>query len=161
MKVMKFMAMIIAAATMTIGFTSCDDDDEPEVPAADQLAGSYTGNLSISVMGSESSDEATMVITKITDTTVSLTIPAAGSGMMSLPSLTVSDIPVTKSTVNKIDVLTATLELASGTITVSDKQKSYNFTDIAIAKSGTDVVITYTLQYGTMPMAMTCSFSGK
>ena len=162
MKMMKFMAMMIAAVTMTFGFTSCgDDDDDPVIHAAEQMAGTYSGELSISVMGSESIDAATMVVTKVTDGTVSLTIPAAGSGAMSLPSLTVTNIPVTTEQVSSVDLVKGTLASASGTITVDGAEKSYSFTDITLIKNGTNIIITYTLQYGKMPMAMTCSFTGK
>ena len=162
MKIKKFMAMMIAAVTLCAGFTSCgDDDDDNTVPAAESLAGTYTGTLTISVMGSESTDTVSYVITKEDDTHVKMTIPAAGSGAMALPSITVDNIPVTTSTVAGVEIVSASLESASGTITVNDAEKSYTFSDIVIVGQNKTAAINYSLQYGKMPMAMVCAFTGN
>ena len=52
MKIRSFMTMMVAAAALVIGVSSCGDDkDEPEVALAAQVAGSYTGNEVMTVMG--------------------------------------------------------------------------------------------------------------
>lgn len=161
MKIKTFMAIAIALTSFTMLSTSCEKE-EKETPAAEQLAGSYTGNLTLAItsMGYESTDVATMQITEVDESTVSLTIPAMGSGSMSLPSITVSSIPAVKTTVNGVEVVKASLDSYSGTITVSGAEKSYNFTDLVILGSDNTVSITTSLQYGKMPFAMTCTFSG-
>lgn len=161
MKIRKFLAMMIATVALCASFTSCgDDDDEKTVPAAESLAGTYTGTLSISVMGTESTDTVSYVITKEDDTHVKMTIPAAGSGMMSLPSITVDNIPVTTSTVNGAEVVSASVSTVSGTINVNGTDKSYTFNDIVIVGQNKTAAINYSLQYGKMPAAMVCAFKG-
>lgn len=162
MKIRKFMAMMIAAVTLCAGFTSCGDDDEEEiVPAAQSLAGKYTGVVTTTVMGSESKDTVEYQITKTDDSHVSFTTPAAGSGAMALPSITVNNIPVSTSTASGTEVVSATIDKTSGTLTVNGAEKSYTFNDIVIVGSGKKISIAYSLQYGKMPVAMVTSFTGE
>ena len=161
MKIKKIMAMMIAAVAVCVGFASCGDDDEETVAVAQTLAGIYTGELSTTVMGSESKDKATYEIKMIDDTHVSITTPAAGSGAMALPSITVNNIPVTTSVVNGSEVVSASIDKVSGTVTVNGAEKAYTFSDVVIVNSGSKVSITYSLQYGKMPVAMVSSFTGN
>lgn len=161
MKLKSLFTMTAVAAALFLGLTSCNNDKNELTPAAEALAGTYNGTLSITVMGSESTDEVNYIIKEIDDTHVSMTIPAAGSGSMSLPSLTVEDIPVTTTKVSNVQTTTGTLASASGTITVSGEEKAYTFTDITIVGLSDKITIKYSLQYGKMPMAMTCSFTGN
>lgn len=164
MKIKSFLAMMIASAALAVGLTACsdDDDDDDNVPAATSLSGTYSGDLSITVMGSETTSEASYIINKVDDNTVSLVLPASTySSSMSMPSLTVDNIPVTKTTVAGVETITGSVESVSGTITVNEEEKSYSFSDLAIVGNGTEVSIVYTLQYGRMPMPMVCTFSGK
>lgn len=161
MKIRKIMAMMIAAVAVCVGFVSCGDDDEETIAVAQTLAGSYSGELSTTVMGSESKDNATYEIKKIDDTHVSMTTPAAGSGMMALPSITLDNIPVTTSNKNGSEVVSASIDKVSGSITVNGAEKSYTFSDVVIVNSGNKVSIAYSLQYGKMPVAMICSFVGN
>lgn len=155
------MAMMIAAVVVCVGFESCGDDDDETIAVAQTLAGSYSGELSTTVMGSESKDNATYEIKKIDDTHVSMTTPAAGSGMMALPSITLDNIPVTTSNKNGSEVVSASIDKVSGSITVNGAEKSYTFSDVVIVNSGNKVSIAYSLQYGKMPVAMICSFVGN
>lgn len=81
------MAMMVAAVTIVLGMSSCSSDDEPEVAVATQVAGSYTGNEIVMVMGEESSnDTKTYSFTKVSDTTIDMSIPEMGmGGMMTIP----------------------------------------------------------------------------
>lgn len=161
MKIKKFMAMMIAAVAVCVSFASCGDDDEEIVPAAQILAGKYAGELSTTVMGSESKSDATYELKNTDDTHVSMTIPAAGSGAMAMPSITIDKIPVSTSTVNGSEVVSASIDKVSGSITVNGAEKSYTFSDVVIVNSGNKVSIAYSLQYGKMPVAMICSFTGN
>lgn len=168
MKIKKFMAMMIAAATLCAGMSSCgDDDDDDDQPAnttqslAKSLAGDYTGVYSLTVSTSTSTDTVAYSIKMIDDTHVSLTTPSAGSGAMALPSITIDNIPVSSSTVSGAEVISASLSEVSGTIVVNGAEKSYKFSDLVIAGTGNKVSIAYSLQYGKMPMAMVCAFTGE
>ena len=57
MKIKSFMTMTLAAVAFVFSMGSCSSsDDEPEVAVAAQVAGSYSGNEVIMVMGEESSE---------------------------------------------------------------------------------------------------------
>ena len=58
-KITTLFASMMLFAGLTTAFTSCSDDDnnEPEIPAAKSVAGTYTGDMSCTVMGSESTFE--------------------------------------------------------------------------------------------------------
>lgn len=162
MKSKKFLAMMIAAATMTMSVSSCgDDDDDDNTPAstisvAEAMAGSYNGDYVLSVMGSGDTTQVVMTINKVDDNTIQLVTPSAGSGAMALPSLT-CDLKASASN----NVYTATAESVSGSVTVNDVEKAYTFSKVAVVVSANTAAITYSLQYGKMPMAMLVSFKGE
>ena len=161
MKIRKFMAMMIAAIAVCVGFASCGDDDEIVIPTADTIAGNYTGEVTITVMRSDSKSNGTYEIKKIDDTHVSMTTPASGEGAMAMPAITVNNIPVTSSTVSGAEVVSASMAESKGTITVNDVEKAYTFSNIVIKNSGKKISIVYSLQYGKMPMTMEFSFTGE
>lgn len=162
MTLKKIAFMMFAATAVCLGFTSCgDDDDNSTASNAETLAGTYSGDLTITVMGSTSESEGDYVVTKVDDSHVSLTTPAAGSGAMALPALTVENIPVESVTVEGVTAYKASISEYSGTITVDGAEKAYTFKNLAIVKTGDNVAIAYSLQYGKMPMAMACTFTNK
>lgn len=162
MKVKSFLAMMMAACAMVMSVASCDDDDDDKsVDAADLVAGSYTGTLTTTVMGSVSTDTVTYVVEKIDDTSVKINTPAAGSGAMALPSLSVNNLMLTETSSNGVKVYTAKTSSVSGSIVVNEQEKSYTFNDVAIAADGKTITISYSLQYGKMPVAMVTSFKGN
>ena len=149
----------IAAASLVVLTSSCNKVS-PVIPAAEKLAGTYSGDCSLTVMGSTSEDVCTFVIKKIDDSNISITTPEAGSGAMALPSITVENIPASKTTIDGVELNKAYVAAVSGTITVDGAEKSYNFTELNIVGDGEKVSITYNLQYGKMPMAMAFEFTG-
>lgn len=158
--------MMFASVALLVGTTSCgDDNDDKEVSVAEAMAGEYNGNLGISVMGTEVKSEGTFKVTKADGTHINLTLPAAGEGAMALPSLDVKNIQTTAETEitvgdQKVKAYTATLDSYSGTITVNGEEKAYTITNLSVAVTGNACVITYTLKYGKMPMAMEATFQG-
>lgn len=162
MKSKKFLAMMIAAATMTMSVSSCgDDDDDDNTPAstisvAEAMAGSYNGDYVLSVMGSGDTTQVVMTINKVDDNTIQLVTPSAGSGAMALPSLT-CDLKATAAS----GVYSASAETVSGSVMVNDVEKAYSFNNVAVVVSANTAAITYSLQYGKMPMAMLVSFKGE
>ena len=160
MKIKSFMMMMVAAATVVLGFTSCgSDDDEPEVAVATQVAGSYTGNEVVVVMGEESSNETkTYVFTKVLDTAVDLTIPEMGmGGHMSIPSLSVKNIPLKKNG----NTIGGELASYAGTVINADgAEKAFTITGLVILIDGNNIAVTYSLKYGNMPMSMETTLIG-
>ena len=119
------------------------------------------GEVTISVMGSDSKDNATYEIKAVDDTHISMTTPSSGSGAMALPSITVNNIPVSVSNSSGAEVVSASISEVSGTITVNGAEKAYTFSDVVIVNTGKKISIAYSLQYGKMPMAIVTSFTGE
>ena len=156
----KSIMMTMAAMAFMFGMVSCSsDDDEPEVAAASQVAGSYTGNEIFVVDAEESSNETkTYEFTKTSDVSVDLNIPEVGMGMMTIPPFSVKGITLSKDG-NTIKGRLASYE---GTVKGADgSDKAYTITDLTVLFSDKTVVVTYTLKYGKMPFPFTGSFTGK
>lgn len=156
--------MMMAAMAIVLGTSSCSSsDDDPEAPVASQVVGSYSGPEVIMVMGDESSDETkTYSFSKSSDVAIDIIVPPSGeSGMMMIPSFTIKNVPLTKikeSIVGKLDSYSGTVTNAKGeekAFTVSDL-----FVDFEDVPAGKAVLVTFSLKYGNMPMAMDVTFSG-
>ncbi len=150
-------ALVASLATVFVA-SSCSSDDEPEAPVAAQVAGSYTGNEVIMVDNDESSNETkTYEITKTSDTSVDMTVPEWGMGMMTIPSFVVKNIPLAKSG----NTITGKLASYSGTVkNAKGEEKAYVVSNVALMFSDKTVVGTYSLKYGNMPFLMTTTFTG-
>ena len=149
---------LIASLATVLSTSSCSSDDEPEAPVAAQVAGSYTGNEVIMVDNEESSNETkTYEITKVSDTSVDMTVPEWGMGMMTIPSFVVKNIPLAKSG----NTITGKLASYSGTVkNAKGEEKAYVVSNVALIFGDKTVAGTYSLKYGNMPFLMTTSFTG-
>ena len=158
-KIKSFMMMMVAAAAVVLGVSSCgsDDDDAPEVAVAVQVAGSYTGNEVMTVMGEPDEGTKTFVFTKATENSVDMMIPEYGEGMMSLPKMLVKNIPLTKNG----NTLTGKLASYEGTVTnASGDEKAYTVSDIVVIVNDKTAVVTFKLKYGNMPFNFEGQFTG-
>ena len=158
MKIKSLTIALIASLATVLGTSSCSSDDEPEAPIAAQVAGSYTGNEVIMVDNEESSNETkTYEITKVSDTSVDMTVPEWGMGMMTIPSFVVKNIPLAKSG----NTITGKLASYSGTVkNAKGEEKAYVVSNVALIFNDKTVVATYSLKYGNMPFIMTTTFTG-
>jgi len=159
MKIKSLTIALIASLATVLGTSSCSsDDDEPEAPVATQVAGSYSGNEVIMVDNEESSNETkTYEITKSSDTSVDMTVPEWGMGMMTIPSFVVKNIPLAKSG----NTITGKLASYSGTVkNAKGEEKAYVVSNVALIFNDKTVVATYSLKYGNMPFLMTTTFTG-
>lgn len=151
----KFMAMTMIATGLLFSFTSCgsdDDNDQPANPAAKSVAGSYTGDMSCSVMGQASTfNDVTFTVTAVDDATVSISVSDFGEAPMKVEGFTMTGVKVSGSN--------GTYELAateySGTTSAG---KAYSGTVRGNYVNGM-MNVEFQLQYGAMPMPMICSFS--
>ena len=152
------MAMMLALVSMCVVFNSCSsDDDNDTVAAAKEIAGSYTSNLEMTVMGQASTYEnLTMKIEAVDDATVKVTLPACGEGMMALPALEVPAVKVSGSN----GAYAFSQENYTGTVTVKDAEKNYTVTLQGTLKDNT-LTVNYKVQYGKMPMPMIAKFVCK
>ena len=130
MKIKSLTIALIASLATVLGTSSCSSDDEPEAPVAAQVAGSYTGNEVIMVDNEESSNETkTYEITKVSDTSVDMTVPEWGMGMMTIPSFVVKNIPLAKSG----NTITGKLASYSGTVkNAKGEEKAYVVSNVAL-----------------------------
>jgi len=158
MKVKSLMTMLVTAVALVLGVCSCgSDDDEPEAALAEQVAGAYTGEEDLIVMGETTTTTTSYVFTKSSDITVDMTIPASLDGAMTLPALPVKNIPVA----NEGNSIVGKLASYTGTVINSDgAEKAYTITNLVVLFSGKTVVVTYILKYGNMPFAFNGSFTG-
>ena len=160
------MTMTLAAMAFVFSMSSCSsssNDDQPEVPLATQVVGSYTGTEIVLVNAEESSNETkTYQFTKVTDVSVDMVIPEVGMGMMTIPSIPVKNMPVTKngnSITGKLDMYPP-----SEDITVKNAQgeeKKFNIKDLTFILSDKTIAVTFSLKYGNMPMWMDFQFTGS
>lgn len=149
-----FLAAMMLFGGITSVFSSCADnkDDEPALPAAENVAGTYTGDMTCTVMGDESVFEnLTFEVNATDDATVEITLPSFGNPPMQVPQIIVPDVKVSGSD--------GTYTLA--TTTFSGTTDSGRAVSGTIEGGYTDDVLTvrFNLQYGAMPMPMICAFS--
>ena len=159
MKIKSFMMMSMAAMAFVFGMSSCSssNDDEPEVPVATQVAGSYTGTETLTVMGEADESTETIEFTKATDVSVDVTLPKYGEGMMTVPALPVKGISLTKSG----NTITGKLDKYEGTVKTADgSEKAYTISDITVIFNDKTVVMTFSQNYGNMPFAFDGQFTG-
>lgn len=158
MKIKSLTIALIASLATVLGTSSCSSDDEPEAPVATQVVGSYTGNEVIMVDNEESSNETkTYEITKVSDTSVDMTVPEWGMGMMTIPSFVVKNIPLAKDG----NTIKGKLASYSGTVkNAKGEEKAYVVSNVALIFGDKTVAGTYSLKYGNMPFIMTTSFTG-
>ena len=158
MNIKSMMMMTMTAVAIVFGVCSCgSDDDEQEAALAAQVAGSYTGEEIMTVMGEPDQGTKTFVFSKSSDTSIDMTIPEYGEGMMSLPALSVKNITLTQNG----NTITGRLASYEGTVTTSDgSEKAYIVSDITIIFNDNKVVVTFTQKYGNMPFAFAGQFTG-
>ena len=156
----RFMTMTLAALAFVVSMSSCSkDDDAPEVAVAEQVAGTYSGNEIVMVMGEESSNETKIYsFEKVTDTSVDMLIPEMGmGGHMSIPALQVKNIPLKKNG----NTIVGELASYAGTVINADgAEKAFTITGLVILIDGNNIAVTYSLKYGNMPMSMETTLIG-
>ena len=155
--------MAMAAMAFVFGLTSCGgDDDVPETPAANRVAGYYAGTETLTVDGEADESDEVIQITKVTDTTVDLVLPSYGEGMMTIPELPVKNIVVAK----KGDDISGTITggTYTGTVTNSKgEEKTYTVNDFVLLYNETNktLILTFKMKYGNMPFVFEGLFVGE
>lgn len=148
-----FIATMVALFSL-VTFASCSDDkDEPQsTPAAKNVAGTYKGDMTCSVMGQESTFEnMTFTVTATDETTVSVQISDFGEAPMKVPSITVGGV--------KVSGTNGSYALASTSFS-GEMPNGKTYSGTLDGSYGADkITIRFNLQYGSMPMPMICSFT--
>ena len=159
MKFKSFMTMTIAAMAFVMSMSSCSssNDDAPEAPVANQVAGSYTGKEVMTVSGEADENTETFEFTKATDVSVDVTLPEYGEEMMTVPAMPVKGISLTKSG----NTITGKLAKYEGTVkNAKGDEKSYTVTDFVVIFNDKTVVLTFKMKYGNMPFDFEGQFTG-
>lgn len=161
MELKKFMTMTMATLAFAMGVCSCsndDDDDNQSVAIAAEVAGQYTGQEIIMVMGEESSNDVkSYQVVKVSETAVDLTVPESGSGMMAIPSFTIKNIPLTKNG----KTISGALNSYEGTVVnAQGAEKAYKVSGMTLIVNEKTAVVAFSLMYGNMPMSMETAFTG-
>lgn len=129
---------------------ACKKENEEPENFAKIIEGSYNGSIVMSVSGNEmSTSDATVKLTALSDGSISVILPKAGEGAMSLPELTVNNVSVTSSD-NSTYVLNET----------SINQDIYTGTLSGSVKDG-QIEILYAIKPGAMPMSIDFKFTGS
>ncbi|MDE6136722.1 MAG: calycin-like domain-containing protein [Muribaculaceae bacterium] len=157
-KTVKFLSAIMVAAGLltSLSLQSCSDDnnDEPAAPAAKSVAGSYTGDLGMTVMGStDTTEDVTFSLTATDDTHATLTFPTYGNPPMQIQEFDIPGLAVTK------DGETYKIARTDYEQTLANGRTASG----AVEGDVVDGVLTlrFTLLYGAMPMEMVGNFSGS
>lgn len=145
------MVLLLSVSALAI---SCSDsnEDEPETPAAKSVEGTYSGDMTCSVMGDESTfEDMTFTLTAVDDATVDIAISSFGNPPMQVPGFTVSGVKVA-GTDGKYALAPTEFsgETETGRAFSGTAQGSFDDNTLTVK---------FSLQYGAMPMPMICSFT--
>lgn len=154
MKTFKLLCAVLALTFGLVSFSSCgsDDDDDVATPAARDIAGTYTADMSCSVMGEASDfEDMTFTVTATGNATVDITIPTFGEMPMQVPEFTVTGVKVSGADGSyTLDTTTFSGTLPNGKSYSGTLQGSYKDSRLSVQ---------FNLQYGAMPMPMICSWT--
>jgi hypothetical protein len=154
MKTFKLLWAVLALTFGFASFSSCgtDDNDDVATPAARDIDGTYTADISCSVMGEASDFEnMTFTVTATGDATVDITIPTFGEMPMQVPEFTVTGVKVSGADgTYTLDTTTFSGTLPNGKSYSGTLQGSYKDSRLSVQ---------FNLQYGAMPMPMICSWT--
>lgn len=146
------LALCAAAASMTL-FTACDKNNDPDDPSkalSEQVQGSYTGDMTCTVMNSPSTYEGMVYeVSTNGNSAVDITLPGFGEGAMKMPDITVTGVVLKE----KGDVTELAPTQVQGT---SETGKTYQCT-LAGSVAGDELTLSYNIQYGAMPMPLICT----
>ena len=147
-----FAAMMLLGG-ITLGMSSCsDNNDEPAQPAAKSIEGTYTGDMTVSVAGSESVfEDINFKVVAADEAAVDITVDSFGNPPMQIPEFTITGVAVSGSDG------TYALALPEFQGTTADG-RSFSGTTRGAYENGI-LSVDISLQYGAMPMPLICSFS--
>lgn len=146
-----FVSLFLGLGIVSVLSSCSSKDEEPTIPGAESIAGTYKGNMTCSVMGEESVFEnMVFIIDALDNTTVNIEIPSFGNPPMQVSGFVIPGVKVTGE--NGSYTLTST-EFAQES---NGKKVSGNIQGSSV----NDVIsLNFSLNYGAMPMPMICSFS--
>lgn len=146
-------ATVLLSIVCVAGMSSCsDNEDEPSIPAAKSVEGTYKGDMTCTALGTELVfANITITVTTADESFVNVEISTFGNPPMQIPGIEIKAIKVSGT---------------DGKYTLADTEFS-GISDTGNAYSGTlrgsfennTITIGLNLQYGAMPMPMICSIT--
>lgn len=127
----KLICLLMFVFSLSLAFTACSDDDDDKVDYAKEVAGTYTGSLTLKIPVMEIDEtiaDKKIELTRISDNKVNLKLKEFSYGTLTLGDIPVDEITVTKDgstykladTSKNIDLLgglmTATVAISSSTV---------------------------------------------
>lgn len=152
---MKQISIFIAAILATISLSSCSDNDDNQqlMPAAEEIAGCYTGSMVANVMGSDLNFEnVDVVIAAADESHVEITIASFGNPPMVLPEINIKNVSVAQSGES---YALAETEFSG----CSPDGKNYSGTIQGSFHNG--LTLNMELHYGSMPYPMICKYNAS
>ena len=157
MKLRNFLAMM-AVGCLTVGMTSCDDDDNADVPPITDLTGVFYGVNTTSVMGSQDAD-STSVSRLINEGNGKFTVvlpesTEPASDPMAMPTIQLKGVQFVA---DGKDNYTAVID--STVVQVNDKKATIKKFKGIVNPVSKKFTVSFSLQYGRMPLFIDNSFS--
>lgn len=154
-KITSILTTVMLFFGMAFTTMSCSENEPPAVPAAKSVAGTYTGDMTCSVMGTDQVFEnLTFKVTSVDDATVTVEIPSFGEAPMQMPAITVSKVPVAGTD----GAYTLAVTNFDGTASTGRAYSGH----LGGGFANNTLTIQFELHYGSMPMALVCTFvAGK
>lgn len=147
---------VLVICVLAVGFIACSDNEKNDEPAAsgaaELAAGTYKGNIAMTVMGTVVDPVSADVKLVSTDEThVKVIIPELKYNNFTIASVTVSDVEAVKKTDGSV---------ALGAASYTDNAITCNISTGTVSKDGR-LSLTFTLQPGKMPMPINAQFTGS
>ena len=154
---MKFLNYL-AIAAIALCTVSCDDDDDPVVEEvvtpAELVAGNYECGLTMAVGKPGEPTDATVEVKAQKDGKLTVIMPEAGSGKMSMPKLELADVKLEKVADNEYKLTKEAFVINNpGMPLVNTKGLTGTLKNNALE-------LTYDIKPGEMPMSIVFSFKG-
>lgn len=163
---MRNLKCLVAMLLVVCTCISCSNDDEPEVPMADYVVNTYQyqSMLDVSIMGTSygSTDQGKVIIKRAeTGTGVDITINGFDKMDNSNPAMVLGNFTVNDVTLAAGADGTYTLTLADYKATDSNNKEITGVSLTGTIAANGVATITTAFKPGSMPMAITASFTGN
>lgn len=148
MKLKNFLGMMV----IVLCAVACSDDDKEEEVAtpAQEIAGTYTGSIVMSVESTAyDPSDATIKLSAEESGTLMIVLPEAGSGAMVVPEITLKGVKV------------STTDHVTYTIAEAEINEGIYVGKLAGTVKGNQAAITYSITPGAMPVSISFAFTGS
>ncbi len=151
------------AALMALCTAACSDDDQAAASLAEQISGTYRGEIALSVMGKDQgaiTAEITVTPESAAAVTLSLKGDPEAAGTMTIKQLLLTGVTVSAETGSTAVVLNKTIGEEGFTVQDSGTSTTWKFSAVTGKATGEGLTLKAVGQPGAMPMPITMTFTG-